>query len=255
MGDSKYLTLAVAIGEELLRNGAEIYRVEDSIARVLKAYEVDNYNVYVLANGIFVSIKDEDGDSLSEVRHVPLESTHLGKIVGINQLVRDIGKAKYNIDEARQQLDKCKAIPETSLLKGLLFCAIGIGAFTYIFGGTLIDVLFGVMIGVVEQLCVGLFSRFKINKFITIIFGSMTVALLSTLLVQVGVLTSNNMVVIGGIMPLLPGVAFTTSIRELYNKNYVSGLIKLADTLLSTMCIAIGIYIPIVLTHYLGGIL
>ena len=111
------------------------------------------------------------------------------------------------------------------------------------------------MIGVVEQLCVGLFSRFKINKFITIIFGSMTVALLSTLLVQVGVLTSSNMVVIGGIMPLLPGVAFTTSIRELYNKNYVSGLIKLADTLLSTMCIAIGIYIPIVLTHYLGGIL
>lgn len=255
MGDSKYLTLAVDIGEELLRNGAEIYRVEDSIAHVLKAYEVDNYNVYVLANGIFVSIKDEDGDSLSEVRHVPLESTHLGKIVGINQLVRDIGKAKYNIDEARQQLDKCKVIPETSLLKGLLFCAIGIGAFTYIFGGTLIDVLFGAMIGVVEQLCVGLFSRFKINKFITIIFGSMTVALLSTLLVQVGVLTSNNMVVIGGIMPLLPGVAFTTSIRELYNKNYVSGLIKLADTLLSTMCIAIGIYIPIVLTHYLGGIL
>ena len=137
----------------------------------------------------------------------------------------------------------------------MLFCAIGIGAFTYIFGGTLIDVLFGAMIGVVEQLCVGLFSRFKINKFITIIFGSMTVALLSTLLVQVGVLTSNNMVVIGGIMPLLPGVVFTTSIRELYNKNYVSGLIKLADTLLSTMCIAIGIYIPIVLTHYLGGIL
>ena len=88
MGDSKYLTLAVDIGEELLRNGAEIYRVEDSIAHVLKAYEVDNYNVYVLANGIFVSIKDEDGDSLSEVRHVPLESTHLGKIVGINQLVR-----------------------------------------------------------------------------------------------------------------------------------------------------------------------
>ncbi len=97
----------------------------------------------------------------------------------------------------------------------MLYCAIGIGAFTYIFGGTLIDVLFGAMIGVVEQLCVGLFSRFKINKFITIIFGSMTVALLSTLLVQVGVLTSNNMVVIGGIMPLLPGVAFTTSIREL----------------------------------------
>ena len=29
MGDSKYLTLAVDIGEELLRNGADIYRVED----------------------------------------------------------------------------------------------------------------------------------------------------------------------------------------------------------------------------------
>lgn len=255
MGDSKYLTLAVDIGEQLLKNGAEIYRVEDSICRVLKAYDVKKYNVYVLANGIFVSIKDEDGDSLSEVRHVPLESTHLKKIVEINQLVRDIGKLKYNIDEARKKLEECEAIPETSLLTGLLFCAIGIGAFTYIFGGTLTDVLFGSLIGVVEQLCVATLSRFNVNKFLTVTIGSMTVALLSTLLVQIGVLTGSNMVVIGGIMPLLPGVAFTTSIRELYNKNYMSGIIKLADTLITTMCIALGIYIPIVMTHYLGGIL
>ena len=34
----KILKLAVSIGEELLKNGGEIYRVQETIGRVLEAY-------------------------------------------------------------------------------------------------------------------------------------------------------------------------------------------------------------------------
>ena len=49
------LSLAVETGDALLRNGAEVYRVEDTVMHILKAYEIEEYDVYVLSNGIFAS--------------------------------------------------------------------------------------------------------------------------------------------------------------------------------------------------------
>ena len=42
------LTLAVETGDALLRNGAEVYRVEDTVLHILKAYEITDCDVYVL---------------------------------------------------------------------------------------------------------------------------------------------------------------------------------------------------------------
>ena len=45
------LTLAVEIGDAMLRCGAEIYRVEDSVIRILEAFGLDDFDAYVLSNG------------------------------------------------------------------------------------------------------------------------------------------------------------------------------------------------------------
>ena len=38
------LSLAVETGDALLRNGAEVYRVEDTVMHILKAYEIEEYD-------------------------------------------------------------------------------------------------------------------------------------------------------------------------------------------------------------------
>ena len=43
------LTLAVEIGDAMLRCGAEIYRVEDSVIRILEAFGLDDFDAYVLS--------------------------------------------------------------------------------------------------------------------------------------------------------------------------------------------------------------
>ena len=40
------LALAVEIGDALLRNGAEVYRVEDTVMHILEAYEIENYDAF-----------------------------------------------------------------------------------------------------------------------------------------------------------------------------------------------------------------
>lgn len=63
------LALAVEIGDALLRNGAEVYRVEDTVMHILEAYEIENYDVYVLSNGIFASANEDREDACSMIRH------------------------------------------------------------------------------------------------------------------------------------------------------------------------------------------
>ena len=91
------LALAVEIGDALLRNGAEVYRVEDTVMHILEAYEIENYDVYVLSNGIFASANEDREDACSMIRHIPLGTTHLGRIAALNQLSREICSHEWTV--------------------------------------------------------------------------------------------------------------------------------------------------------------
>ena len=99
------LTLAVETGDALLRNGAEVYRVEDTVLHILKAYEIADCDVYVLSNGIFASANENKEDACSMIRHVPLGSTHLGRIAALNQLSREICSHECSLRDAWVRLE------------------------------------------------------------------------------------------------------------------------------------------------------
>ena len=81
----------------------------------------------------------------------------------------------------------------------------------------------------------------KLSKIMTNLLGSALVTLCSVLLYLAGIGHHINFMVIGSILPLVPGVAFTTSIRDFFNGDYVSGAIRLIDALLIAACIAAGV--------------
>ena len=98
------LTLAVETGDALLRNGAEVYRVEDTVLHILKAYEITDCDVYVLSNGIFASANENKEDACSMIRHIPLGTTHLGRIAALNQLSREICSHECSLSVRRNCL-------------------------------------------------------------------------------------------------------------------------------------------------------
>ena len=72
------------------------------------------------------------------------------------------------------------------------------------------------------------------------LFGSMIVTLCCLLLMGLGMPVSQDKVIISGTLPLFPGIAFTTSIRDFFNGDHLSGVIHLVDALLTALCIAAG---------------
>lgn len=242
MSDSKeILTLAVEIGDVLLRNGGEIYRVEDTILHILDAYGLAEYDVYVLSNGIFASANEQKEDACSIVRHVPLGDVHLGRIAAVNQLSREISAGTCSVSNAWERLNACKAIPVQSPFVQEICCGIGCACFCSIFGGGLPDAFFSFVLGFFLQYLRLHQQAHGTSKFLTNIIGSAFLTASSLALMRLGLPVLHDKIVIGSIVPLLPGIALTTSIRDLFGGDYLSGAIHLLDALLTAMCIALGV--------------
>jgi len=187
------------------------------------------------------------------IRHVPLGSVHLGRIAALNQLSRELCEKKCTLEEAWERIPQCKTIPVVSNAKQLFFCGLGSGCFAYLFGGTVFDMFVAFFVGAALQYFLINVRKKKVSKFIVNILGSALVTTLSLLFLNVGLPTLYDKVIIGAIMPLVPGIALTTSIRDLFNGDYVSGTIHLMDALLTAFCIAVGVGAIITLYQYVPG--
>lgn len=247
------LTLAVEIGDLLLRNGAEVYRVEDTVMHILKAYDIKDCDVYVLSNGIFASANEHTDDACSMIRHVPLGSVHLGRVAALNQLSRELCAKECTLEEAWERIPTCKTIPVATNIVQIFFCGLGSGCFSYLFGGTPLDAVIAFLVGAALQVFLIWFKNRSNSKFITNILGSGLVTTLSLVFLTLGLPVLYDKVIIGAIMPLVPGIALTTSIRDLFNGDYVSGTIHLMDALLTAFCIAVGVGAVITIYQYIPG--
>lgn len=247
------LTLAVEIGDLLLRNGSEVYRVEDTVMHILDAYDITDYDVYVLSNGIFASAHEDREDACSMIRHVPLGATHLGRISALNQLSREICAGECSVEDAWARLAQCRTIPPYRAGMRIFFCGLGSACFSYLFGGSVLDAFAAFFIGMALEVFLILSDRRFESKFITNILGSALVMFFSLMLLCFGVPISQDKVVIGDIMPLVPGIALTTSIRDFFNGDYLSGAIHMIDAILTAFCIAVGVGAVITVYRLLSG--
>lgn len=235
------LNLAVDIGEAMLQNGAEIYRVDDTFKHILKAYEVENCHVYVLSNGIFASANEGQEDSCSIIRHVPQSSVHLVRIVALNQLSREICTHSCSLMEAWIRLDECKALPDYSSRKQIVACGLGCAGFAWMCGGQVIDACITFFLGCLLRYIILYAGNHEISNLMVNLIGSAVTTAVSILVAGTGLPVFQDKIVIGGIMALVPGIAFTTSVRDLLNGDYLSGIIHMIDALLCAVEIAVGV--------------
>lgn len=249
------LALAVEVADLMLRNGGEIYRIEDTVIHILKAYHVERFDVYVLSNGIFASANEDKDDACSMIRHVPLGGVNLAKIAYLNQLARDICTHNCTIAEGWERIKEAKNLPSYSNKIQYFFCGLGSACYAFIFGGGILDFISAFIIGILEQVVLIYMANHKFSRFLQKVFASMFVSTCSILILQTGLPVLQDKIIIGAIMNLVPGITLTTSIRDFHNGDYLSGTIHLIDALLTALCIAVGIIIPMAAVEgFLGGV-
>ena len=238
----KVMELALNAGVIQLGNGAEIWRVDDTINHICKAYELLNVDSFVLCNAIFLTVNDENECAFASVKHVPISGVHLGIVSEVNNLSRKISAGELSIEEAEKELDRiCSTKPINQYVKTIA-AGIGAGCFSYILGANLWESIFSIIIGAIVYVAAVYMENKSFYKLPRNMIGGALIATLSIMVTMIPAFNdlSIDKMIVGGIMPLIPGVAFVNSVRDMANEDLISGTIRIIDTIMIFVYIAVG---------------
>lgn len=248
VNSEKVLGFASEAGRILLENGAEISRVEETMERISSNYGEKGEKFFVLSNGIFTT-----GRSYANAEFIPIKGARLDKVVAVNQLSRDIARLKLPFGAACERLEQIKRMPPSPMWMQLLAAAFGCGGFCAIFGGSLPDCAASLLAAVVLDLFVIKVGTPYLSKTLGNICAGFIGTLLCILLFSAGVGRSLGNMIVGTLILLIPGVAFTNGLRDVANEDYLAGMTRLVDALMMFLCIATGVCFAFVFHGWLSG--
>lgn len=250
----KVVDLALEAGRILLKNGGEIFRVDETITRICNSFHVEYVDTFILSHAIFVSAENGVEEAYTKVKQIPLSSSHLGIVAEVNELSRQIAGGFVSIEEAKERLQEIDRMPAKRSYFQVFAAGMGSGSFGYLLGATALESMIAFCIGCILYIWVLMAKKNHISKMLVNIIGGViiTVLALSALYLPFPGLKIDGMI-IGGIMPLVPGLAFVNAIRDIADSDFLSGTVRMIDALLVFVYIAVGVGFTLSVYNKMGG--
>lgn len=256
MDHKKLFNYAILTGEIMLRSGAETSRVEDTINRILMTSQFSTVESFVTPTGIFATLDDPSIEMITFVKRVHKREVHLHRVAEANDLSRRFCADAISLDSAIAELNTIKEERPYPHWVMVIAKGIGAGGFAAMFGGNYLDVIISLIIGMVFALVQVFLGRFETSKFFEDIICGSIIAILGIIACYYFKLNANlDIIVIGSIMPLVPGVAITNAIREIIQGDFISGISRVADAFIVAASVAVGVGSILKLYLYFGGVL
>lgn len=240
MDTDTLLDLVTELGLSLAMSGAETFRIEDSINRILNAYGVES-EVFAITNCMIVSIRTPDGKSITRMKRIGFHGNDLDSVEKYNSLSRRICSEKPEPSIAIQWLKETHTSRRKHRLPiFLLGNFLGSFGFAFFFGGTLLDALCGGLCGLLLGLTDLYLQKFKTNHFFRTIACAFIMTFAAYLTALLGFANNTDMVIIGPLMILVPGLIFTNAMRDIIYGDTNSGINRIVQVFLIAAAIALG---------------
>ncbi len=236
----KLLDMGMELGYRLQISGAETYRVEESIRRLMQAYDVE-CETFAVPNSLIVSIRDENGKVMTRLRRIGYHGTNINAVERCNTICRKIEAEKPDLDTAQAMLNeayaKIRTYPLPILLIGYFLASTGFAVF---FGANALEALFAGISGVACGLSLLFMTWLHANDFFQIIVGGLVIAFTTQTFAIAGLIQRADAASIGALMVLVPGLGLTNTMRDIIFGDTQSGINRLVHVCISAAAIAIG---------------
>ncbi|MFD2728033.1 threonine/serine exporter family protein [Enterococcus camelliae] len=252
MTDSRDLLMETCLlaGRIMMENGSEVYRVEDTMNRIAKNGGEPKSVSYVTATGIFMSFRNQQ---LTQIESVGDRLINLEKVVAVNRLSREFAENKITLQTLNHSLKEANQhTPSFPLYLQIICAGIVSSTLMYAFGGTWMEFFPTFLVGA-SGFFVSIFIKKRIElRFFDMFFASFLIGVIAILLGHFFQSMNADHIIIGGVMPLVPGVAITNSFRDILAGHIISGQARGTEAIIVASAIAVGIATALTL---LGGLL
>uniref|UniRef100_UPI001554017E threonine/serine ThrE exporter family protein n=1 Tax=Adlercreutzia sp. ZJ473 TaxID=2722822 RepID=UPI001554017E len=245
---SAVLPCLLDIGELMLVAGADVSLVERTLDRMGRAYGARKMHAFVITAVIMVTMTNPDGSEVTLTRRIDTKGeTNFGKLEKLNRLAEECCAHPVPRDELSRRTSAIarEPFPRRALYAGGVLAA---GSFAMFFGGTLLD---GVISAVFAVLICWLMERLKplspnniVFNFAAALVAGLGIGMTARVVPGVSV----DMIMIGDIMLLIPGIAMTNAARDMLAGDTVTGVMRLVESLLWATALALGFMAALWLT-------
>ncbi|MBE6032077.1 MAG: threonine/serine exporter family protein [Clostridiales bacterium] len=250
------MVLALFAGEIMLKSGAEVYRVEDTVDRICRACGIPYVEVVATISSISLSLDSDDPERppLTFIKRIRSITVDLEKVSRVNQFSREFTTTDLSVDEGRKilkEINGSKSAPAPALVAG----AAAISAFfSAMLGGGLWDFVYAAISGAVAYSLSLVLERLHANSYMRIFLCCALATLLAVICANLDPRATADCIIIGGVMIFLPGVAITNAIRDALAGDPQAAVSRAVDAFLVAISIAVGAGMVIALWQFAGGV-
>lgn len=247
MDYNRIVQIILDVGEEMLRSGAENFRLEDSLYRMCKSYGFKRYDVYAIPSNLQITVETPEGEIITQIRHIESTDIDFDRLDYLNNLSRYVCANKPDEKEFREKfqevLNREAQHPAIKYFAGVM----GGTGFAVFFGCNFTDAIVAVIVSLMIVVVGDWLSKRESN----LLVYNMILAFLSEIIIlaaiRLGIGTHPDRVMIGIVMLLISGLGVTNGIRDVLQRDFISGALHIMNSMLGAAGIAFGIALAIMM--------
>lgn len=250
MNDIEYiLDFAANLGGKMLKVGANLERVNDTMYRVCHSYHLNSISIFSLSSLIVISAKSEDNQSGTRQVSVPSSSNHLEKLNRFNQLSRKVCAETPPPETLEGMLEDAANVQESPIAIILIGQMISMSTLCAIYGGSFSDMV-AVSINTFALYWLSEYlDKRRINRIVTNTIRAWFAATIGLFLVKFDIGKNYFIIIVTNSMMMIPSISLVNAVRNILCGNEMNGILEFMKVVLESVAIVLGV----VLSIYLFG--
>jgi len=237
----------------ILENGGETYRAEETINFICKSAGVKEIDAIATPTGIYITISIDGVENNTVVKRISKRSINLAKLNRVNNISRQLTEKSITLDDAIVQLEETRdGTEDNHKFYSYFYGGISAAFFTLVFGGGIFEFFISLISGIMVTITTKKIENLHSYQFYSSILAGIIIASFAIISTHFANYGNYNYVIVGGIMPQLPGLAMTNAIRDTIRGDLISGMARGAEALLVASSLAAGTGVIISIAYAIG---
>lgn len=245
--ESDIINMATDAGRLLLLGGAESFRIEETVEHIGKALGLP-LTCYVTLTAVIVSANNGVQTKLVKAR---ISGFNLQTVDRVNSLSRDLVDGQITSAEFYEAIHDLKQqVVDFPLALKILSAGLVAMAPSLIGKGSLLDFVLMFFAGIIGYLCYVMTDKYSKTPYAPEFIGGFGIGLFVLISHHQVQQISTLSIILGAVMPLVPGLAMTNAIREIIMGDVLSGLVRSINAMLVVSSLVTGVWIALELIHF-----
>ena len=243
------LDICLTAGRLMIEGGSEMYRVEDTMLRIARNADINDPRVFATPTCVFMSL---DGGKLSQMKQIRDRNINLELVDRVNELSREFATKKIDLSELKNRIIEVANAPSFPMWMQIIGAAVLSATLMVLVMDDYdwVDFPGAALVGAIGFWAYYEFKKYTKVRFLSELIAAMIMGVLALGLNYLYPKMIIDNILIGALMTLVPGLAMTNALRDLFMGDLLSGIVRMCEAILSALALGGGVGLVL---KFVGG--